>query len=112
MAMRPLLAVAAAAALAGCDAYPQLDATVSGEARRSPYPALMPVEDLRAAAAARPSSERIAAAGPGAAASPAAEIDARAARLRARAAGLRGEVIDAESKERLNQPVEIEDDAL
>ncbi len=112
MAMRPLLAIAAAAVLSGCGSYPQFDAAVSDEARRSAYPALVPVENLRATAAARAPSDRIAttATGPGAPASPTAEIDARAARLKARASGLRGDVIDDADKDRLNQKIEIEDD--
>jgi len=76
------------------------------------YPALMPVDDLRMAAAARAPSPGattlVADAGTGA--SPAPEIDARAARLKARAARLRGEaVIDAAARERLNRSVEIDE---
>ncbi|MEQ9176964.1 MAG: hypothetical protein RLP16_07655 [Alphaproteobacteria bacterium] len=107
MPLRPTLAFCAAALVAGCSTFPQLDAVVSDEAWASDYPALVPAETLRARAAARAPSG---AATPLDAASPAPEIDARAARLKARAAGLRGEVIGEADKDRLNQKVEIEDD--
>ncbi|KZY34478.1 hypothetical protein A3731_19050, partial [Roseovarius sp. HI0049] len=91
MPLRPFLVLCAAALAAGCGSFPQLDAVVSDEAWASDYPALVPAETLRARATARPLSadgmtlEEAAAPAPG--------IDARAARLKARAARLRGEVI-------------------
>lgn len=114
MALRPILALAAAAGLTGCGSFPQLEATTEDTTSKSAYPALVPVEDLRAVAAARqPSAEATTlVAGATQATSPAPEIDARAARLKARAASLRGEVIDTEAKERLEQPIEIEDEDI
>ncbi|MEQ8877199.1 MAG: hypothetical protein RIC49_12385 [Phycisphaerales bacterium] len=104
MPLRPYLVLCAAALVAACGTFPQLDAAVSDEAWASDYPALVPAETLRARATARP----VSADGTtlDAAASPAPEIDARAARLRARAAGLRGEVIDGSDRDRLNQTIE------
>lgn len=107
MPLRLPLAFCAAALVAGCDSFPQLDAVVSDEAWASDYPALVPAETLRARATARPASAN--AMSLDQAASPAPEIDARAARLKARAAGLRGDVIDDADKDRLNQKIEIED---
>jgi len=100
-------ALASAFLVAGCESYPQLDAVVSDEAWASDYPALVPTEQLRAAAAPRgPRATTLGAA----AQPPAAQIDARAARLRARAAGLRGAVLDEADKSRLNTPVAAEDE--
>lgn len=107
MIARRLTALAAVAYLAGCGVYPQLDGTVSDAAMKPEYPALVPVEDLRAAAARRAASDGATTllAGPAAP-----DIDARAARLRARAASLRGEVVDDESKDRLNDTIELDED--
>lgn len=115
MPIRPVAVLCAAALAAGCAAFPQLDAAVSADALAQGYPALVPVDDLRVAAAARapaPGATTLLAGGPDATASPAPGIDARAARLRARAAGLRGsEVIDAAAKARLDTDIRrIEDD--
>jgi len=112
---RPLAVLCAGLALAGCSAsFPEVDAAVSPGALAPGYPALAPVDDLRVAAAARPNSAGattlVASAGADAATETAA-IDARAERLRARAAGLSGEaVIDAAARDRLAQPVEIPED--
>lgn len=108
MPLRPALAFCAAALAAGCSTFPQLDAVVSDEAWASDYPALVPAETLRARATARSRTGNAMTFDE--AASPAPGIDARAQRLKARAAGLRGEVIDDAEKDRLNQKIEIEDD--
>lgn len=110
MTPRRITALAAAASLAGCGDFPQLDDTVSDAAMRSGYPALVPVEDLRAAAARRAPSEGAAMEGASTDAAPA--VDARAARLRARAASLRGEVVDAETKQRLTETIELDEDDI
>jgi hypothetical protein len=75
--MRPA-ALALALALAACAALPPaVDGAESAEARAAPYPALIPVEPLLALAAE-----------PGTTAGDTAAVEARAARLRARAAAL------------------------
>jgi hypothetical protein len=93
-AMRPLHAcLPALLALAGCsDPYP-LAADLAASGAAAPYPELIP-------------AERIAARVPPRGADPAPAIDARAAGLRARAARLRGPVIDAETDDRMRRGVD------
>ena len=105
------LTFAAALLVAGCGSHPHLDAVLSHEALASDYPALLPADDLRAAAAARAPREG-ATTLVASAESPAPEIDARAARLKARAAGLRGDVIDAASRDRLNEDIELDEEEV
>ena len=94
IAMRPLPACFAILfALAGCsDPYP-LSADLAASGAAAPYPALVPVE-------------RIAAQVPPPAADTAPAIDSRAAALRARAARLRGPVIDAATDDRMRRGVD------
>jgi hypothetical protein len=104
----PLIAVL----IAGCTSPPQFGAETPPAA--DGYPALLPVETLRAAAAPRPATDgattRVTASGARATTSAAASVEDRAARLKARAARLRGgEVLDATARKRLDAPVEIED---
>ncbi len=63
--------------IAGCTPFPELAARISPEARRAPYPALLPMDELLE----RRETGRLA---PGAAD----EMEARIARLRARARAL------------------------
>lgn len=107
MPLRLSIVLCAATLAAGCGSFPQLDTVVSDEAWASDYPALVPAETLRAKATARPPSAEGTTL---AAASPAPGIDARAARLKARAAGLRGEVIGGSDRDRLNQTIEMDED--
>ncbi|WP_422027251.1 hypothetical protein [Roseovarius sp.] len=107
MPLRPSLVLCAAALVAACGSFPQLDAVVSDEAWASDYPALVPAETLRARATARPVSADGTTLS---ATSPAPEIDARAASLKARAARLRGEVIGEADRDRLNQTIEMDED--
>jgi hypothetical protein len=72
------LAVCVALLLAGCSGMPEVAARESAEAQAAPWPRLAPLPDLLADADA-PSRAKPAEA----------ELDARAARLRARAAALR-----------------------
>lgn len=104
----------AAAALAACASFPQLDAAISPEARRAPYPELVPSERLLArrdegrlteadGAALQSRAEGLRArAGrlPGQAAS-AAGIEARYRNLQARARLLRGQSVDDDTRLRL-----------
>ncbi|MCR9112900.1 MAG: hypothetical protein NXH84_06495 [Rhodobacteraceae bacterium] len=95
--IRPLWLVACAALLAGCSQFPELDDTVSGAARKAAYPDLVPVEVLRAGLPAQQITED---------SSPA--LEARVDRLRARAARLRGTVIDAPTRQALRRKIVIE----
>lgn len=91
--MRHLLWLSLAAALlAGCTDFPQLDAVVTDEARRADYPALIPAEGLLA----RRELGRLAEAD-------GSLLMARAERLRARAAILRRiEAVDEETRLRIS----------
>ncbi len=102
--MTPRLAfiLAASAILGGCSTFPQLDAAISDEALSADYPTLVPTEELRVAAATGPIVPREPVTAP--------QIDTRAASLKARAASLRGDVIDAASKERLEQEIKIDEE--
>ena len=74
------------------------------ESRVETWPVSRSPEDLRAAAATGPIVPREPAATP--------QIDTRAAALKARAARLRGDVIDATSKERLEQDIKLEEEEI
>ena len=84
--------------MAGCARFPELDRTIEPQARQADYPALLPVDELAAISAAP-------APAPGTAAAPD-PPDARIARLKARAARLRGGVIDEETRARMDAGVE------
>lgn len=84
----------AAAVLAGCAPAPDLGGTIPPELEAAPYPRLLPLEPILAASrdsAIAPDVE--------------AGLDARAARLRARAAGLRGPVIEPPLRARMARGV-------
>jgi hypothetical protein len=98
-------ALAMAALLGACSTFPTLDAQISPEAQSADFPALLPAEELRAQVATGPIEPReqpIVA--------QAEQIDNRANALRARAASLRGDVIDEEDRDRLDTKIEIEDE--
>lgn len=102
MRPRPPIALLLAALVAGCESFPQIDGTVHGVDTAGAYPALVPVEELRAAAA-RPAQSTAPSL------DEAARFEARAARLRARAARLRGEtVLDDSARDRLNNDRRID----
>ena len=93
MRHRPALpaALAICAALSACSQFPDLDATTSDAVRDAPYPDLVPLDGLQARFdpdAALPDATRD-------------SVAARAARLKARAARLRGTVIDADTRQRM-----------
>lgn len=75
-------------ALAGCAAFPELDARLTEADRTAAPPALLPLGPLLAAA-------------DGIAATPAPDLSARIRALDARAAALRGPVIDAGGADRI-----------
>ncbi len=45
-----ILALAVALLLGGCATFPELDTVVSAEAERAPFPRILPLEDVMAAA--------------------------------------------------------------
>lgn len=99
--------LAASAALSACSTFPDLDAELSTSARAADYPALLPAETLRAQVATGPIEPReqpIVA--------QAERIDNRADALRARAASLRGDVIEEDDRDRLDQDITIEDEEV
>ncbi|MFN3210140.1 MAG: hypothetical protein ACE369_14270 [Roseovarius sp.] len=83
--------------LSACTQFPELDRTTSAEARRAAYPDLLPVEDLRARVGAPRTTDQTTG-----------SLEARVAALRARAARLRGAVIDGTSRQRLDQKITID----
>jgi len=95
--MRALpLALAALLAVTGCSQFPEVDASVSDATQHAAYPELVPLETLRARMDAPTLS-------PTAAAS----FDARVARLKARAAGLkRQSVVDDATHGRMRDGVQ------
>ncbi len=96
--MRTALALIAAlglgAALSGCTPFPQLNKDASEAALAQPYPDLVPLDSLQA---------RLNTTGIAPETAPA--IEARIARLKARAAGLRGTVIDSQTRARMKAGV-------
>ena len=83
------------AALSACNEFPALDDTMDREARNAPYPDLVPIETLNAQAPdprIKPET--------------AADTQSRIDRLKARAARLQGNVIDAETHQRMQDGVE------
>ncbi len=89
------LVLIAALGAAGCTQFPQLDATLTDESRRAPYPDLVPLSGLQA----RIDGTRI---DPGTA--PA--IEARIDGLKSRATALSGTVIDSDTRARMQQGVQ------
>jgi len=88
---RLLFAQIAALALAGCTQFPELDQRVTGALDAAEYPALVPVDPLLATATA----------GRVDVAQTQGALEGRVARLRARAARLRGSVLSGRERQRL-----------
>lgn len=105
--IRALAIVAATAALGACTAFPDVGGQVSADVQNADFPTLLPVQDLRADVATGPLEPR-----QQPIAVQAEQIDNRANSLRARAASLRGDVIDEEDRERLDQDITIEDEEV
>ncbi len=80
--------------LAACSQFPQLDETVDSQARRAAYPDLIPIEDIYT----RIPDTRIYPDTP-------LRLEDRVSRLRARAARLRGTVIDGATRQRMRAGV-------
>lgn len=92
--MRPALLCPAllcfAPLLAACAAFPALDTRMTAADRAAPIPALVPLGPLLAAADARGAQQQ-----------PPADLAGRVAALAARAAALRGPVLDAATADRI-----------
>ncbi len=90
-----IAALGAGGLLPGCTQFPELDATLTDEARRAPYPDLVPLSGLEARINGTYTD-------PGTA--PA--IEARVTALKTRAAGLSGTVIDSGTRARMQAGVQ------
>ncbi len=83
------------AALSACSEFPALDDATSREARTAPYPDLVPIETLNAQAPEQRIEPETTA-----------ETQARIDKLKARAAKLQGNVIDDETRQRMQDGIE------
>ena len=93
--MRVIMAIAVFLGLLGCVDAPELGGGVPERLKSAPYPGLLPLDQvLGHAPDVAVGTQDIQA-----------RLDARVARLRARAATLRGPVLDARARERLRQDV-------
>ena len=81
--MRAWLIFSLLLAIPACTEFPELDAKVDAAARAAPYPNLIPVEDIRASVAEQQITP-----------STSSDVNARAARLKARAARMRATPIN------------------
>lgn len=95
MTARSAIVLGLIAGLAACSQFPPLDESLSPGAKSAPYPDLVPVEDLRAQAAGLQIGDQTLSG-----------IEARVARLKARAARLRGTVLSGADRARLAQVVQ------
>lgn len=87
--------VISALLVSACARFPELDATVNTSAENADFPALIPIDDILA------QPNNAAASGE----NPSADIAARVARLRARAARLRGSIVDPATRTRMQSGV-------
>jgi len=91
MPLRTCLLLALTVTIAfGCTRFPALDARISAQARAADFPRLLPMTQLMAGVSEAQIVDATSA-----------DLAARMARLRARAARLRGPVIDPASRARL-----------
>lgn len=95
------------AALAGCERFPSLDAQLTEADRAAPYPPLVPLDGINARAAALAGTDNAGAASGAPRTGPqaTANLAQRAAALRARAARLRGDLIEPETRRRMERGV-------
>ena len=85
-----------ALSLAACAEFPALDGTIAPEAAALPYPQLQPLAPVLAAADATPTTPP----------APVEAVETRADALRARAAGLRGPILDAATEDRMQAGID------
>lgn len=89
-----LSCLVAATTLAACSQFPELEEDAALGARDAPYPELVPAESLRAQVPGAQITDDSQAA-----------LDTRIARLRSRAARLKGTVVDGGTRARMSQGV-------
>ncbi|WP_322866557.1 hypothetical protein U5922_010385 [Aquicoccus sp. G2-2] len=94
--MKRLYLSLALVTLAGCTTFPELDGTVPAHLEQAGYPQLVPVEPLLARAETIQITDQTEAG-----------ISARVAALRARAARLRGTIVDQPTRARLKGGVQL-----
>ncbi|MEL7011739.1 MAG: hypothetical protein AAFO72_00510 [Pseudomonadota bacterium] len=103
--IKALSIVFVAASLGACSTFPEIDSQISPEVQSAGFPTLLPVQDLRTQVARGPIEPRE---------QPiivqAEQIDNRASALRARAASLRGDVIEEEDRDRLDKDITIDEE--
>jgi hypothetical protein len=92
MLIRPALLLATVVGLTGCANIPDVGGADAAAARNAPYPTLIPLDDVLSAAQRTPAQITPATI---------ATTNDRIARLRARAASLRGPVVDAGTRSRM-----------
>ena len=92
--MRLLALITCLAALTACTTFPDLDERVSEPARNAAFPTLGPLDQVLAQAAPTQTAPDFSA-----------DLDTRVAALRARAARLSGQVIDGQTRDRLDEAV-------
>ena len=80
--------------LAGCSDFPELDAAITPTARNAEYPSLMPIDQLVADAQDVQITEQTVT-----------TLKGRAGSLRARAARLRGPIIDSATRARMRAAI-------
>ena len=97
MTPKPLVFLALATLIPACSQFPDLDDATGKSALNAPYPDLVPAETIHAAAATTTVTETTAP-----------QFEARSASLKARAARLRGAVLNEEDKDRLDEEITIE----
>ena len=95
MHLRSALIPIVFAALGACSDFPELDDAVDSDAQGTTYPDLVPIESLNS----RAPDQRITP-------ETAPDLDSRIARLKNRAARLKGPVVDTETHERMKAGVE------
>lgn len=80
--------------MGGCSDFPELDAAISPAARKAGYPGLMPIDQLLAEAQQVQISPQTVS-----------NLQSRISRLKARAARLRGPVVDGTSRARMRAAI-------
>ncbi|MEL7255365.1 MAG: hypothetical protein AAFZ04_04410 [Pseudomonadota bacterium] len=109
---RSVLIITVTVGLSACSTFPELDAQTAPEVQTASYPALLPADNLRAQASTGPIEERGGLPVVAQLEEEAEQLDNRANSLRARAASLRGDVIDDEDRDRLDQDITIDDEEV
>ncbi|SEL87714.1 hypothetical protein SAMN05443999_10930 [Roseovarius azorensis] len=89
------LAVVALGLMAGCTQFPELDAQIAEQDRNATYPDLIPVEDITSGIPPKTITPQTGE-----------DLDLRAEALRSRADRLRGDVIDEDTRRRMQTGID------